>query len=603
MNRQRRLTHTAPEVGPRPFPIAVALRRALSQGYGFEKLRSDLMAGLVVGVVALPLSMALSIGVGAPPQHGLYTAIVAGFVVAATGGSKHQVTGPTAAFIVILAPIMTKHGLGGLLTAGLLAGLILIAMGIGRLGKLIEFIPHPVTTGFTAGIAVVIATLQIKDVFGLPVASMPESYTEKIEALWGARSGASLIELMIAMTTLALLIGLPKLLPQLVKYVPAPLIAIVTVSIGVTVLRSVEPSLVIATIGSRFQMEIGGEIILGIPQIPPMPMLPWGDEGFSLGRIRELMPSAIAIAMLGAIESLLSAVIADGMTGKKHDPDAELVGLGIGNVLAPFFGGIAATGALARTATNVRSGAQSPIAAITHAMVVLLAVLLLAPLVSYIPMASLAGLLLLVAWNMSEVRHFANIVRVAPKSDVFVLVSCFLLTVIFDMVVAVTAGVVLASLLFMRRMADLTSARVLGANAGESNFDMPAGVSLYEIAGPLFFGAAEKAMGAIQEVGGSERVIVLNLEHVPALDVTGLVAFESVLKKLKAGKKRVILAGVQPQPMSVLERAELTKHFDHLSITENLDEAIELGRSLVASRRPSMPEMAPDGTPATRTGH
>ncbi|HET9929380.1 MAG TPA: SulP family inorganic anion transporter, partial [Polyangiaceae bacterium] len=287
-----------------------------------------------------------------------------------------------------------------------------------------------------------------------------------------------------------------------------------------------------------------------------------------------------------AIESLLSATIADGMTGKKHDPDAELIGLGIGNIVVPFFGGIAATGALARTATNVRAGARSPIAAVVHSIVVLLAVLLFAPLVAYVPMASLAGLLLLVAWNMSEVRHFANIVRIAPKSDVFILLQCYVLTVVFDMVIAVSVGVVMAALLFMRRTAELTHSRILEGKQSESEHRLAPGVALYEIAGPLFFGAAQNAMGAIGNIGADVRVIVLALGQVPSIDATGFVALESSLNRLRVLGKQVILAGPLPQPHSVFDRANLPKHHNHVHFAASLDEALERARALAESNSP-----------------
>lgn len=390
--------------GRKAFPIAYALRRALSKGYRAQDLRADVLAGIVVGVVALPLSMALAIAVGAPPQHGLYTAIFAGLSVSLLGGCKFQVTGPTAAFVVILAPIVSKHGLGGLLTAGLMAGVLLVAMGAFRLGSLIKFIPYPVTTGFTAGIATVIATLQIKDVFGLTVGAMPEHYVEKVTSLWQARGSAQPSEVVVAAVTLALLI----LVPRVTKRIPAPLIAIGAVAGGAALIHHFAPAFSVATIGSRFHTTVHGVDVAGIPPVVPTPSVPWAGS-FSFALIRDLFPAAFAIAMLGAIESLLSAVIADGMTGTKHDPNSELVGLGIGNIVAPFFGGIAATGALARTATSIRAGARSPIACATHSVVVLLAILVLAPLVSYVPMASLAALLLLVAWNMSEMRHFVGL--------------------------------------------------------------------------------------------------------------------------------------------------------------------------------------------------
>jgi len=536
-------------------PVAVAIKRTFAQGYGLARFRADLLAGVVVGIVALPLSMALAIAVGVPPQHGLYTAVVAGTVVALTGGSKHQVTGPTAAFVVILAPIVTTHGLFGLLTAGMMAGALLIVMGVMRFGRFMQFIPHPVTTGFTAGIATVIATLQIKDALGLPVAKMPDSYVEKIRALWSARYGFSLAECCVAATTLALLVALPRV----TRKWPPQLIAIVAVSAGSALLHRLAPEFHVATIGSRFHSTVHGHEVAGIPPLPPLPMLPWGGGDLSLGAVRELVGPAFAIAMLGAIESLLSAVIADGMTGKRHDPDAELVGLGLGNLIAPFFGGIAATGALARTATNIRAGATSPIAAVIHAVFILVTILIAAPLVAYVPMAALAGLLLLVAWNMSELKHFVHTVRVAPRSDVFVLLTCYFLTVVFDMVMAVGVGVVLAALLFMRRMSELTSARILSGEGSTEDVSrrLPKGVTVYEIAGPLFFGAAAQAMRMFETVGTSARVIVLALGNVPVIDATGLVALESALHRLEAAKKLVIIAGPLPSPRSVFDRAHL----------------------------------------------
>src|SRR5207253_6853437 len=477
-----------------------ALRAVFAEGYSAADFRHDALAGLVVGIVALPLSMALAIAVGVPPQHGLYTAVVAGTVAAFTGGSKFQVTGPTAAFVVVLGPIVSRFGLSGLLTAGLMAGLLLVAMGTARLGRLVEFIPHPVTTGFTAGIATVIATLQLKDVLGLHVARMPERFPDKVAALWAARGSASLVECGVAAATLALLL----LAPRLTRRVPAPLVAIGTVTFAAWAL-----GVPADTLGTRFHTTIGGHEVAGIPPLPPLPRLPWGDTPLTLRLVEKLLPAAFAIAILGAIESLLSAVIAAGMTGKRHDPDAELVGQGLANIAAPFFGGISASGALARTATNIRAGARSPLAAVVHAAVVLASILLLAHIVSYVPMASLAALLLVIAWNMSEVRHMAHVLRVAPKSDVFVLVTCFVLTVAFDMVIAVTVGIVLAALLFMARMAELTQARLLqDADGEEAERLLPRGVAVYEIRGPLFFGAAQNAMGALGTVAADVKVVI-----------------------------------------------------------------------------------------------
>jgi SulP family sulfate permease len=322
-------------------------------------------------------------------------------------------------------------------------------------------------------------------------------------------------------------------------------------------------------------------------------MLPWGETLPSLATLRALFPAAFAIAILGAIESLLSAVIADGMTGKRHDPNAELVGLGLGNIVAPFFGGIAATGALARTATNVRAGARSPIAAVTHAAVVLGAIVVLAPLVAYIPMASLAALLLLVAWNMSEVHHFAQIMRVAPKSDVAVLLICFVLTVVFDMVIAVSVGVVLAALLFMNRMATLTHSRIFSADDVESERTIPAAVVLYEIGGPLFFGAVQSAMHALSAIGSDIKVVIIDLSRVPTIDATGIVALESALAELRRGRKFVIIAGPLPEPRRVFDRAKLETNMDHVILNNSLAEALETANDLVVLN-PQWKKAAPD---------
>jgi SulP family sulfate permease len=537
------------------------------------------LAGVVVGIVALPLSMALAIAVGAPPQHGLYTAIVGGSVVALLGGCKFQVTGPTAAFVVILAPIVTKYGLPGLLTAGMMAGLMLIAMGLARLGRLIQFIPYPVTTGFTTGIAVVIATLQIKDVLGLDIHAMPDSYLEKLATLWTARGTARLFEVAVAAATFALL----RLIPRVIKRVPAPLLAIGLVAASATLLHSFYPAFEVATIGSRFHTKVNGVDVAGIPPILPAPSLPWGHGGLSFAAVRELVAPAFAIAMLGAIESLLSAVIADGMTGTKHEPNSELVALGIGNIVAPFFGGIAATGALARTATNIRAGARSPFAAVTHSIVVLLSMVLLARLVAYVPMASLAALLLQVAWNMSEIHGFLGIAKVAPKSDVMVLLTCFALTVLFDMVVAVSIGVVLAAMLFMRRMAELTEARSVLDDPGEtSQARLPKGVGLYEINGPLFFGAAQKAMEALSASrGDTYKVLVLNLGKVPVIDATGLAALEAAILNLARRKKSIVIAGPLPRPREIWIKVNLKHKHPGLEITSSLERAIELAGTMV----------------------
>jgi SulP family sulfate permease len=565
----------------RRVAIATALRESLREGYTLAKLRADAMAGLVVGIVALPLSMALAVAVGVPPQHGLYTAIVAGSSVSLLGGSRFQVTGPTAAFIVVLAPIASKYGLGGLLTAGLLAGVLLVAMGLARLGRLIEFIPHPVTTGFTAGIGTVIFVLQLKDALGLTTGALPDHFPEKVAALWQARTTVSPWDACIAALTLLLLLTIPRL----TRRIPAPLVAIVGGAAVAALAASVLPGFEVSTVGSRFQSSVGGTIVAGIPQLPPLPMVPWGETEITLDAIRELLPAAFAIAMLGAIESLLSAVVADGMAGTRHDPNAELLALGVGNIAAPLFGGIPATGALARTATNVRSGAVSPVAAVIHSAFVLAVILLAAPLVAWVPMASLAALLMLVAWNMSELRHAAHVVRLAPASDVFVLLSCYGLTVLFDMVIAVSFGVLMAALLFMRRMAELTQSRVWqgGSSPGldRRHVDLPKQVAVYEIAGPLFFGAAQRGMAALDALSGDIRLIVLDLSRVPVIDASGLVALESALDRLQRGRRFVILSGPLPEPKSVFDRAELERHHENIMISTSVGDAIAMARDLV----------------------
>ncbi len=550
----------------KPIPLrdlpAAALRAVFREGYSTADLKSDVLAGVVVGVVALPLAMALAIGVGVAPQYGLYTAIVAGLVVAALGGSRTQVTGPTAAFIAILAPIYAKFGMAGLLISGFLGGAILVGMGLFRLGRLIQFIPHPVTTGFTAGIATVIATLQLKDLLGLTLPRNPEHYLEKLVVMFEARGTLSVWEPIIGFGTLGILLAFPRFS----RRVPPAIVALPIATLVTLVLARVVPGFHITTIASRFHTTIAGHIVDGIPQLPPLPVLPWSMPGpggqpfgMTFDGFRALVSGAFGIAMLGAIESLLSAVVADGMARTKHDPDAELISLGIGNMIVPFFGGIPATGAIARTANNVKTGARSPIAAMTHAVTILVAVLAMAPLLGYLPMASLAALLLLVAWNMSEVKHFIHTVRVAPKSDVAVLLICYTLTVGVDMVVGVSVGMVLAALLFMRRMAEVTQARVADGSHPDLPGPIPPGIAVYEISGPLFFGAAQKAMSVLETVAGQTKAIILLMDEVHAMDATGLVALESALEPLRNQKCLTILSGVRPQPMSLLRKAQIDK--------------------------------------------
>ena len=583
IRRSLRYVNELPEAIQRQFALAYSakdllaygLRSRLREGYSVKDFRADLLAALVVGVVALPLSMALAIACDIKPQHGLYTAIIAGFTCALLGGTRFQVTGPTAAFVVILVPIVHRFGLGGLLIAGAMAGVILIVMGLARLGKLMEFVPHPVTSGFTMGIAVVIGVLQLKDVFGVTL-PRTEGTFEYLGALWGARGQVNPYDLAVAVVTIGLLLGLPRVL----KRVPAPLVALTVVSVLVVVCERWWPGFHASTIGNleKFTFKIGNETRHGIPPLPPIPMLPWHLPGITLDyhTIRELLPSAFAIAMLGAIESLMAAVVADGMSGSRHDPNAELIALGIGNILCPFFGGIAATGALARTATNIRAGAHSPFAAAMHAVFILACTIVLAPLVAYLPMAGLAGLLIIVARNMSGARHFARLLRIAPRSDVLVMVTCFTLTVVFDMVIAVTVGVVLAALLFMRRMAVTTTVALETAQEAVG-VDLPPGIRLYEVAGPMFFGAAKSAMEAIAAVGsGNDHTFVLNMQHVPTIDVTGLVALESVLDRLYRSRIKVIFAGLTPEVAELLDRAGIKRQPGRLAYAPDVETAISM---------------------------
>jgi sulfate permease, SulP family len=587
--RYRDALSTLSQLGP---PLGYGLRSQLA-GYGLVHLRADLMAGLVVGVVALPLSMALAIASGVAPQHGLYTAIVAGAVCALLGGTRTQVTGPTAAFVAVLVPIVEKFGLGGLLVAGFMAGGIQFAMGLVRLGRLITFIPHPVTTGFTAGIAVVIASIQIKDLFGLQPARAADGFVDRLQVLWQARATALGAEILIATFTLALLI----IIPRFIKRVPASLLALTAASLLAFVLGLVVPGFHVATIATRFSSVIDGQLTAGIPPLPPLPLLPWNLPGpggapliLDLATIRALIPSAFAIAMLGAIESLLSAVIADGLSGSRHEPNSELMALGIANMVCPFFGGIAATGAIARTATNIRAGARSPLAAVFHALFVLACTVALAPVVGYLPMAAMAAMLVIVAHNMSEAGHFAHLVRVAPRSDTVVLLVCFFLTVFFDMVLAVGVGVVLAALLFMRRMAEITNTRLdVGTMA---KMDLPDDILLYEIAGPLFFGAAEKAVGALQMLERRATTIILYMAQVPAIDATGLVALESVLAKLRRSGLKVILTGLRPAVEEIIVGAGIKREPGRLAFAPDLEAAFSIA-ILHSARQPELPGAAP----------
>ncbi len=555
----------------RPFH---ALRERFKEGYGFKDFRADLLAGVTVGLVALPLSMALAVASGVPPQHGLYTAIIAGFMVPLFGGSRSQVTGPTAAFVVILSPIASRFGLPGLLIAGFMAGILLVIMGMARMGQVIEFVPYPVTTGFTAGIGLVIGTLQMKDFFGLKPGPLPDHYIERVRALWAALDTGSLTETSVGLITLALFL----LWPKISRRVPALLAALGLVTVGVAVAQHFWPGLHVSTIQTRFPSAAGG----GIPAGPPPFSWPWhwaGPDGtaptISVRYLESLVPAAFAIALLGAIESLLSAVVADGMTRTRHDPDAELVALGQGNMLAALFGGIPATGAFARTAANIRAGARSPVSAMIHALFILLAVIFFGPIISKVPMAAMAALLLVVAYHMSEIHRVRQLIRIAPRSDILVLLVCFTLTVCFDMVIGVSVGIVLAALLFLRRMARHTRGRAVGEGHAALGRAIPKDVFVYEITGPLFFGAVENAIGSLRALGQNVRSVVLLMEDVPHLDVTALVSLESALLELLQSRRRVALVGAGHQPLRLLRQAGLVGDGKPVLACATVEEALE----------------------------
>lgn len=504
----------------------------LSRGH----IVNNLIAGLVVGVVALPLAMAFAIASGAKPEQGIYTAIIAGFLTSAFGGSRLQISGPTGAFVVVLAGVTAKYGIAGLQIATLMAGLMLIGMSLAKFGGVIRFIPNPVIVGFTSGIAVIIWVGQWKDFFGLTVSGSSEHFYQK---LW------DLLHALPALHPATSLLGLAALVitlfsAKLLKRVPGPLVAMVSI----TLLQAYCQFDGVATLGSAFG---------GIPQT--LPGFSWPDV--TLGEAFKLLGPAFTIALLGAIESLLSAVVADGMAGTKHDSNQELMGAGIANIFAPLFGGFAATGAIARTATNIRNGADSPLAGIFHALILLLIVLVAAPLAAYIPICALSAILFVVAWNMSEIKHFTHLARKAPQADVALLWITFLLTVFADLVIAVNVGVLLASLLFMKRMAEAVEVREDIAAPGAENIAKIPGTLIYWIEGPFFFGAAEKLQSTLSSIHQTVHTVVLRMPQVPFIDATGLEALRALINDFQRSKTKVILCEVRPNVLRKLEKADI----------------------------------------------
>jgi len=537
--------------------FASALRQSRADGSLFASLPRNIVAGITVGIVALPLSMGLAIASGVPPQHGLYTAIVGGIVVALLGGSRVNISGPTAAFVVVLLPVVQQFGLGGLLLAGLMAGLITVAFGLLRFGRLIQVMPYPVIVGFTSGIGTVIAFLQLKDFLGLQPEPGASHFLEQLGALAMALPTFRWQELLIGALTLGTLILWKKVPGR----IPAYLVALLVGSLTALLFNDSGALPDVDTIASRFHFDLNGVAGNGIPPIAPHFLLPWqlpGPDGQPIGLswtlLRALLGPAFSIALLGALESLLCAVVADSMSGHQHDPDSELVGQGIGNMAVAFFGGIPVTAAIARSATNVRSGATTPVAAIVHGLFVLLAMLLLAPWLSLVPMAAMAAVLMMVAWNMSEARHAVHIVRRAPRADAAVLLTCFALTVIIDMQVAVAGGLALASILFIRRVTELTRIRPVEQREEEAEHQQQKGVVLYDLDGPMFFGAAHKALKIVTAVDRDVHTVVLDLKDVGLMDATAMSNLEDIANHLARRHTVLYLIHVRPELVNKMRR-------------------------------------------------
>lgn len=559
--------------------VSNALRERLNEGYGAEQFAKDLMAGVTVGVIAIPLAMALAIASGVAPQHGLYTAFIAGFVIALTGGSRYSISGPTAAFVVILYPVVQSHGLGGLLVAGLMSGVILVGLALLRLGRYIEYISEAVTLGFTGGIAIVIATLQLKDFFGLTITEMPESYVGKVSSLAHHLPDFALPSVIVAGLTLATML----LWPRLKTPVPPHLPALVLGSLAAWGLAQAGMS--VATIGSRFHYAIAaGGTGAGIPPYLPHFLLPWNEAGakgetlsLSWHTIESLLPAAMAIAMLGAIESLLCAVVLDGMTNTRHSANSELLGQGIGNIVTPFFGGITATAAIARSAANIRAGAQSPVAAMVHAVVVLLGLVALAPILAYLPMPAMAALLMMVAWNMSEAPKAVHLIKTAPRADIVVFAVCLSLTVLFDMVIAISTGIVLASLLFMKDIAEMTQIKDISRNRMLVPTErVPADWRVVKINGPLFFAAADRVFGELALQMRSMRGVVIYMGAVPLLDAGGVSALSKFLDSCQRTKTQLVMCDLQFQPLRTLHRAHIIEQVGLLRFAPTLADALNL---------------------------
>ena len=545
----------------------------LRRGYAPADFRADLVAGLTVAVVALPLAMALAIASGTTPERGLHTAIVAGFLISAFGGSRVQVGGPTAAFIPVVFNVIQAHGYGGLILCTLLAGLMLIAAGLMRLGTLMKYMPQPVITGFTAGIAVTIFTSQVKDALGLDIpGQLPGEFVAKWELYLAHMDTLHWASLGLTLGCLAIIIGLKRWRPGW----PVLLIAVVAGTLTALALPAAQE---VATIGSQF-----GDIPATLPTFA-FPDIPFE-------RTAELLPPALTIAFLAGVESLLSAVVADGMTGGRHRSNCELVAQGIANSASALFGGLPATGAIARTATNIRAGARSPVAGMLHALALLAFMLLLAPLMRYVPLAALAAVLLVVAWNMSEVERFRHLMH-APAGDRVVLLATFALTVAFDLTVAIQVGVVLAAFLFMHRMSEVVAVESDTGLLDEEVDDfsraprapdqrelLPEGVAAFRVSGPLFFAVANRLDTVLDQFPRAPRVFILRLRQVPLVDASGATALEAFLDRCARQGTRVVFSGTPEQPRSVLEAMGLDRHPAFAGFAPGFDAALALARTL-----------------------
>jgi len=557
--------------------VASALRDVFSTApYTRDSLKHDVVAGVTVGVIAVPLAMALAIAIGVPPQYGLYSAVVAGIVAALTGGSRFSVSGPTAAFVVILAPVVQRFGLAGLATATVVAGLMLVGLGVARMGRLIEYVPEPVTVGFTAGIAIVLAVLQLNDLLGLGVAEMPEHFVGKATTLALALPQIDWATAFVGLLSLAIVLSWPREKLVVPGHVPA---LIVGALCAIVLAQAGHP---IETIGSRFTYLLAdGTLAHGIPRALPSFALPWNLPGpggqplaLSYENLRGLLPAALTIAMLGAIESLLCAVVLDRATGTRHHANGELVGQGLGNIVAPLFGGITSTAAIARSAASVRAGARTPVAAVVHSLVVLLSILVLGPVLSYLPMASMAALLVSVAWHMSEAPQAVKLARSAPRADVLVLITCLTLTVLTDMVVAIAVGIVLAALLFMRDSSRFTQVRDITASERYVGRPLPSTWHVYKLVGALFFAAAERVLSEILYLSADGDTVVLYADGVTVLDAGGTAALERFLDECDARQIRVVIADLQKQPLRALTSCSDGDTLCRATVTPTLEEAL-----------------------------